>query len=117
MSSPPEPEERPRRRTSNHAAAAEARDILVRQQLEKERAALDAKTIKLKALRLAKEEEKRQETVQRAEAFRVAMQRKAQAAPQKPAENKVGVSAKKTAKPSRSAVNQKRSSAPAKPKR
>lgn len=37
--------------------ASQVRDELVREQIEKERAALDAKTAKLKALRLAKEAE------------------------------------------------------------
>ena len=35
--------------------ASEQRDILVRKEIEKERAAVEAKTIRLKALRLAKE--------------------------------------------------------------
>jgi hypothetical protein len=37
--------------------ASQLRDALVREQIEKERAALDVKTAKLKALRLAKEAE------------------------------------------------------------
>jgi hypothetical protein len=37
--------------------ASQVRDELVREQIEKERVALDAKTAKLKALRLAKEAE------------------------------------------------------------
>ena len=36
--------------------ASEQRDIQVRKEIEKERAAVEAKTIRLKALRLAKEE-------------------------------------------------------------
>jgi len=39
--------------------ASQLRDELVKEQVEKERAALDAKTAKLKALRLAKEAEVR----------------------------------------------------------
>jgi hypothetical protein len=35
--------------------ASEQRDILVRKEVEKERAAVEAKTIRLRALRLAKE--------------------------------------------------------------
>lgn len=112
MASPPESGEKPPRRTSNHAAAAEARDTLVRQLLEKERAALDAKTLKLRALRLAREEEKRSEAAKQAEAFLAAMQRKATKLPDTKA-----APAKATAKPSRSAVNQKKSAAPAKSRR
>jgi len=41
--------------------ASEQRDILVRKEIEKERAAVEAKTIRLKALRLAKEEADRLE--------------------------------------------------------
>lgn len=39
--------------------ASEARDALVKKELAAERAAFEAKTIKLRALRLAKEEEER----------------------------------------------------------
>jgi hypothetical protein len=44
-----------RRRAQNLFTASEQRDTLVRQEIEKERSASDAKTAKLKALRLAKE--------------------------------------------------------------
>ena len=44
--------------------ASEQRDILVRKEIEKERAAVEAKTIKLKALRLAKEAEDKTKAVQ-----------------------------------------------------
>lgn len=44
-----------RKRAQNHFQAAEVRDTLVRQMIAKERAASDAKTAKLRALRLAKE--------------------------------------------------------------
>jgi len=44
-----------RKRAQNHFQASEQRDVLVRQIIEKERAASDAKTAKLRALRLAKE--------------------------------------------------------------
>ncbi|HEX3674598.1 MAG TPA: hypothetical protein VHU87_10020 [Rhizomicrobium sp.] len=45
-----------RKRAQNHFAAAEQRDTLVKQMVESERNATAAKTAKLKALRLAKEE-------------------------------------------------------------
>ncbi|MGB8366453.1 MAG: hypothetical protein ACLQUZ_14345 [Rhizomicrobium sp.] len=44
-----------RRRAQNLFTASEQRDSLVRQEIEKERTASEAKTAKLKALRLAKE--------------------------------------------------------------
>jgi hypothetical protein len=44
-----------RTRAQNHFTAAEQRDSLVKQIIQAERAALDAKTAKLRALRLAKE--------------------------------------------------------------
>ena len=46
-----------RRRAQNHFELAEARTSLVKQMVDAERNALDAKTAKLKALRLAKEAE------------------------------------------------------------
>jgi hypothetical protein len=45
-----------RARAQNHFAASEQRDSLVKEMIEAERAATAAKTAKLKALRLAKEE-------------------------------------------------------------
>ena len=48
-----------RTRAQNHFAKAEQRDVLVREELARERAATDAKTAKLRALRMAKEEEER----------------------------------------------------------
>jgi hypothetical protein len=45
-----------RRRAQNHFAMAEQRDSTVKQMIDSERAATDAKTAKLRALRLAKEE-------------------------------------------------------------
>ena len=45
-----------RTRAQSHFHAAEKRDQLVREELARERAATDAKTAKLRALRLAKEE-------------------------------------------------------------
>ncbi len=44
-----------RKRAQNHFELAEARTTLVKQMVDAERTALDAKTAKLKALRLAKE--------------------------------------------------------------
>ncbi len=44
-----------RKRAQNHFTAAEARDTMVRQTIEKQNAATDAKIAKLRALRLAKE--------------------------------------------------------------
>ncbi|MBV8976913.1 MAG: hypothetical protein JO261_14505 [Alphaproteobacteria bacterium] len=49
-----------RKRAMNHFAASEQRDSLVKQMIAAERAAVDAKTAKLRALRLAKEEADRQ---------------------------------------------------------
>jgi hypothetical protein len=45
-----------RTRAQNHFTASEQRDSAVKQIIAGERAALDAKTAKLRALRLAKEE-------------------------------------------------------------
>jgi hypothetical protein len=45
-----------RNRAQKHFAASEQRDVLVKQMIESERVAVQAKTAKLKALRLAKEE-------------------------------------------------------------
>jgi hypothetical protein len=48
-----------RKNAQNHFAASEQRNTLIRQEIAKERASVDAKTAKLRALRLAKEEEER----------------------------------------------------------
>jgi len=48
-----------RQRAQNYFTQTEKRDALVREELEKERAANAAKTAKLRALRLAKEAEER----------------------------------------------------------
>jgi len=45
------------KRAQSHFTASEQRDVLVKQEIEKERAAIAAKTAKLRALRLAKEAE------------------------------------------------------------
>jgi hypothetical protein len=55
MSHPNEPRDAVRRNAQSHFTHTERRDELVRQEIEKERAATDAKTAKLRALRLAKE--------------------------------------------------------------
>jgi hypothetical protein len=52
-----------RRKAQNHFEAAEARTTLVKQLVASENAALDAKTAKLRALRLAKEEADRAEAL------------------------------------------------------
>jgi len=44
-----------RKRAQNHFAAAEQRDSIVKQMIASERAALDAKSARLRVLRLAKE--------------------------------------------------------------
>jgi len=49
-----------RRRAQNHFTVQAERDALVKRELEQERAASDAKTAKLRALRLAKEEADRE---------------------------------------------------------
>ena len=49
-----------RRKAQNHFAASEVRDTLVKQEVARERAQNDAKTAKLRALRLAKEEADRE---------------------------------------------------------
>jgi hypothetical protein len=69
MSDPNDRRETLRRNAQSHFTHSERRDELVRQEIEKERAALDAKTAKLRALRLAKEAN------ERAEAERVAAER------------------------------------------
>ncbi|HXC54890.1 MAG TPA: hypothetical protein VNU97_06320 [Rhizomicrobium sp.] len=56
LSPPPRDRDGARRKAQNHFAAAEARDSHIKQIMAGERAALDAKTLKLRALRLAKEE-------------------------------------------------------------
>ena len=48
-----------RSRAQSHFKSSEQRQGVIRDELEKERAALDAKTARLKALRLAKEAEEK----------------------------------------------------------
>lgn len=66
MSDPNERREAVRRNAQSHFTHTERRDELVRQEIEKERAALDAKTAKLRALRLAKEANDRAEAERQA---------------------------------------------------
>ncbi len=61
-SGPPEPARShgaQRRKTQNHSEAADARTNLVKKIMDDERKTVDAKTAKLRAQRLAKEEEER----------------------------------------------------------
>ncbi len=69
-----------RKRAQNHFTAAEQRDTMVRQTIEKQSAATDAKIAKLRALRLAKE-------AAEAEA-------EAAAPTEKPAKKRAGIKAK-----------------------
>jgi hypothetical protein len=55
MVTPPDPREAARGKAQKYFTQSEQRDTLVKQEIEKERAAVDAKTAKLRALRLAKE--------------------------------------------------------------
>ncbi|MBS0473416.1 MAG: hypothetical protein JSR60_20265 [Proteobacteria bacterium] len=55
--SPPPRDHNARRKAQNHFEAAEARTSLVKQMVAAENAMLDARTAKLRALRLAKEAE------------------------------------------------------------
>ncbi len=56
MADNPNDRDAARNRAQKHFAASEQRDVLVKQMIESERAAVDARTLKLRALRLAKEE-------------------------------------------------------------
>jgi hypothetical protein len=58
--SDPNTRDRARRRAQNHFTVQAERDALVKQELAAERAVSDAKTAKLRALRLAKEEADRE---------------------------------------------------------
>jgi len=55
MVTPPDPRDAARGKAQKYFTQSEQRDTLVKQEIEKERAAVDAKTAKLRALRLAKE--------------------------------------------------------------
>jgi hypothetical protein len=84
MSNSSEPRDAVRRNAQSHFTHTERRDELVRQEIEKERAATDAKTARLRALRLAKEEG------EKAEAEKLAAERAktGAAAPKTPARRK-----------------------------
>jgi hypothetical protein len=55
MTTPSDPRDAARGKAQKYFTQSEQRDTLVKQEIEKERAAVDAKTAKLRALRLAKE--------------------------------------------------------------
>ena len=55
MTIPSDPRDAARGKAQKYFTQSEQRDTLVKQEIEKERAAVDAKTAKLRALRLAKE--------------------------------------------------------------
>ena len=78
MAGPPKGTDAARKAAQTHFTQSEQRDKLIKQEIEKERAASAAKTAKLKALRLAKE------AVERAEAER----RKAEAPKTAPAQRR-----------------------------
>lgn len=55
MTSSTDPRDAARGKAQKYFTQSEQRDTLVKQEIEKERAAFDARTAKLRALRLAKE--------------------------------------------------------------
>lgn len=55
MSDPRDANDKARTKAQSHFTQSEQRDKLIKQEIEKERIATDAKTAKLRALRLAKE--------------------------------------------------------------
>lgn len=77
LSPPPRDRDGARRKALNHFAASEQRDSAVKLEISRERAANDAKTAKLRALRLAKEETDR-------EAAKLAADKAPAAKPKKP---------------------------------
>jgi len=56
LSPPPRDRDGARRKALNHFAVREQRDSAIKLEIDRMRAATDAKTLKLRALRLAKEE-------------------------------------------------------------
>ncbi|MBS0473412.1 MAG: hypothetical protein JSR60_20245 [Proteobacteria bacterium] len=70
-----------RRKPGTTFTASEARDALVKRELELERAAFEAKTARLRALRLAKEEADRAVTLKTAAASPATKTRKKSAKP------------------------------------
>jgi hypothetical protein len=65
MAGPPKGTDAARKAAQTHFTQSEQRDKVIRQELEKERAASAAKTARLKALRLAKEATEREEEEKR----------------------------------------------------
>ena len=84
MSDPNERRDAARRTAQSHFTHTERRDEMVRAEIAKERAAVDAKTARLRALRLAKEAN------EKAEADRAAAERAKSGAsqPKKPSRKK-----------------------------
>ena len=60
LSPPPRDRDGARKKAQNHFVVREQRDSAIRQEINRERAATDAKTEKLRALRLAKEDADRE---------------------------------------------------------
>lgn len=56
LSPPPRDRDGARKKAQNHFVVREKRDSAIRQEIDRQRADTDAKTAKLRALRLAKEE-------------------------------------------------------------
>jgi hypothetical protein len=79
MSGPSDQKDAARRKAQNHFAASEQRDNSVKQEIARARAQSDAKTAKLRALRLAKEAEEKVEADKK-EAERIAQKAKGPAA-------------------------------------
>ena len=65
MAGPPKPNDAARRAAQTHFTQSEQRDKALKQEIEKERAAVAAKTARLRALRLAKEATEREEAERR----------------------------------------------------
>ena len=65
MPSPPKTTDAARKSAQNYFTQSEQRDRLIKQEIEKERAASAAKTAKLRALRLAKEAAEKEEAERR----------------------------------------------------
>jgi len=66
MASDPNTRQLARNRAQTHFKSSEQREDAVRAEIDKERAAVDAKTAKLRALRLAKEAEEKVEAERQA---------------------------------------------------
>jgi hypothetical protein len=61
LSPPPRDRDGARRKAQNHFVVREQRDSAIKLEIDRQREATDAKTLKLRALRLAKEELEREE--------------------------------------------------------